>query len=46
MSRHFLQTEVVVDSGLVTRRRPDDPDTFCAKRVEEVAAGPHRRQRA
>ncbi|WP_444679180.1 type 1 glutamine amidotransferase domain-containing protein [Halomonas sp. E19] len=42
----WVDQEVVVDSGLVTSRKPDDLDAFCAKLVEEVAEGPHRRQRA
>jgi protease I len=36
---------VHVDGGLVTSRKPDDLDAFCAKMVEEFAEGEHERQR-
>jgi len=40
----WVDEEVVVDSGLVTSRNPDDLPAFCAKLIEEVAEGKHEEQ--
>jgi len=39
----WVDEEVVVDAGLVSSRKPDDLPAFCAKLVEEMAEGVHRR---
>ncbi|HEU4974603.1 MAG TPA: type 1 glutamine amidotransferase domain-containing protein [Baekduia sp.] len=41
----WVDEEVVVDSGLVTSRKPDDLKAFCAKMVEEFCEGPHEGQK-
>jgi protease I len=37
----WVDEEVHVDSGLVTSRKPDDLEAFCAKAIEEIAEGVH-----
>ena len=41
----WVDEEVVVDSGLVTSRKPDDIPAFNSKIVEEFAEGVHEEQR-
>ena len=42
----WVDEEVHVDQGLVSSRKPDDLEAFCAKVVEEIAEGVHEEQRA
>lgn len=43
---NWVDEEVVVDSGLVTSRNPDDLPAFCKKMVEEICEGVHDEQTA
>jgi protease I len=43
---NWVDEEVVVDSGLVTSRRPDDLPAFDKKLIEEFAEGRHQEQSA
>jgi protease I len=42
----WVDEEVHVDQGLVSSRKPDDLEAFCAKVVEEIAEGVHEGQSA
>jgi protease I len=41
----WVDEEVHVDAGLVTSRKPDDLEAFCAKTIEEIGEGVHAEQR-
>jgi protease I len=41
----WVDQEVVVDSGLVTSRKPDDIPAFNEKMIEEFCEGEHQKQR-
>jgi protease I len=41
----WLDSEVVLDAGIVTSRKPDDLPAFVAKLIEEIGEGVHRRER-
>lgn len=41
----WVDQEVVVDSGLVTSRKPDDLDAFNKKFLEEIKEGKHDREK-
>jgi protease I len=41
----WVDEEVHVDQGLVSSRKPDDLEAFCAKVLEEIAEGVHEGQR-
>lgn len=41
---NWIDEEVVVDSGLVTSRKPGDLEAFCNKMIEEYAEGVHEEQ--
>ena len=43
---NVLDQEVVTDKGLVTSRTPKDLPAFCAKLIEEIGEGRHRRSGA
>lgn len=43
---HWVDEEVVVDSGLTTSRNPDDLEAFCSKTIEELCEGKHQKQAA
>lgn len=37
----WMDSEVVVDNGLITSQKPDDLPEFCKKMLEEIAEGVH-----
>lgn len=40
----WVDEEVCVDHGLITSRKPDDLNAFCAKAIEEFCEGKHAQQ--
>lgn len=42
----WVDKDVYVDNGLVTSRKPDDLEAFCAKAIEEFYEGKHEKQAA
>jgi protease I len=41
---NWVDEECVCDEALVTSRKPDDLDAFCAKMIEEICEGKHEEQ--
>jgi protease I len=39
----WVDQEVVTDRGLVSSRSPKDLEAFCAKTIEEISEGRHKR---
>lgn len=42
----WTDSEVIVDNGLVTSRKPDDLPAFNSKLIEEIGEGVHNRQKS
>jgi protease I len=42
----WVDEDVVVDTGLVSSRKPDDLPAFCDKMAEEICEGKHANQTA